>query len=741
MTMNRRSFLSLAAATSALVAFDFRMAAAAGDATPVEVNSWIVISADNRVLVRVPQSEIGQGATTTLVQLLGDELDLDLAQVDWEIYDPQTNLARGNVYVYTATLASLGIEMLFTPMRIAGAQLRAMLAAGAAKTLGTAEGLVFANHRITAPDGASVSYFEAAQQLDGVAVPTDVTLKEAKDFNLIGQPVPRLDAYAKSTGQATYGIDVKLDGMKYAAVKQSPVFGGRLRSFDASAVTSMPGVLGVVRIKGGPSGNTVPPVLWDIIDWEMDDAVAVVADSWWTAKQALAALPIEWDAPDGALVNSADIEAKIDAALAADLQIVREEGDAPAALAGAETRVDAVYSYPYMEHAALEPMNATAVFREGPAYPGSIEVWAPTQFGEEAMRIAAYAAGVAQKDAVLHVTLAGGAFGRRLHSDFVSQVVQIAKQFPDVPIKMIASREETFARSYYAPRMKAKLSGTLGPDNAILAWDSGVVQTRSVYQPYGMSRLALPVGNIRVGYGTIDAPPPFAWMRGVGHSQNAWMNQGFVSELAVAAGQTTLDFMMAQLDTTKLDPARPDYEDAAWRINRFKTVLSDLVDFCGTGAEMGAGRGRGFSVYDLSYQPGLASSCIAIAVDVALDGKGGLKVEQVHASVDAGLILNPLVARGQIEGGIIFGLSNALNAEITLKDGAVEQTNFPSYPLMRMDECPEIAVRFLPSEGTSKGVGEGAVPVVIGALVDAIHAAGGPRIRTLPVLKQDLSLR
>lgn len=738
--IGRRQFLGISLAAAGAVCFDLRLGEARADevAEPIEINSWVLITPDNRVKVRIPQSEIGQGATTALTQLIADELDLDLAQVDWEIYDPQLNRMRNNVYVHTATIASFAIELLSQPMRIAGAQIRDMLGTAAAARLGVAKDqLVYQGHVISVRDGdGKATYFEAAQGLSGMAVPAAVTLKEQGELRYIGKSIPRMDSVIKSTGQAKYGIDTILPGMKYAAVRQSPVFGGRLRSYDFDAIRSMPGVIGVAKIKAGPSGYTVPPILWDIIDWEMDDAVAVVADSWWIAKEALEVLPIEWDNPPEALVSSADIGKRLSDALASELQVVREEGEIGDRISGAARSVKAEYNYPYLEHAPLEPMNATALYK-----PGTIEVWASTQYGEEALRIAAYAAGVALKDATCHVTLSGGAFGRRLHNDYVSQAVQVARAYPGTPIKLIASREENFKRSYYPPVMKATLEAALNEDGSILAWDSKVVQARSVFQPYGMSRLAVPTQNVRVAYGNIDAPPPFGWMRGVGHTQNAWMNQGFVSELAAEAGMSTLDYLLAQLDPSKVDQARPDHGDAVSRIERFRTVLADLVELAGPEAETGKGAGRGYSIHDMSYMPGLTSSCIAIALDVRLDGKGGLVLEKAYASVDCGLAINPEIVEGQIAGGIIFGLSNAMYGKITLENGEVEQSNFHDYPVMRMNQAPDIVVRVMESTSPSKGVGEGAVPVVLGALVDAIYAAGGPRVRNLPVIDNDLKLR
>lgn len=740
-SISRRNFLAASVSFAGAVSFSLAIPTSGTAATsdPVELNSWVVIQPNNRVTVRIPQAEIGQGTTTALAQLVAEELDLDRSLVDWEFYDPQTNRIRNNVYVHTATLASFGIEMLFKPMRTGSAQIRAMLLQAAAAKLGADPAtLVVESHEIRTQKGdRKVTFAEIGPAAAQLPVPQQVQLKDPAKWRYIGKPLDRVDAFSKSTGQAKYGIDVVLPGMKYAAVKQSPVFGGKLHSFDADAIKNMPGVVKVVAIKAGPTGYTVPPTLWDIIDWEMDDAVAVVADSWWLANQALEALPITWDEGPNAKVSSASIDADLGAALDKGGMVVRAEGDAKAALEKGKKKISAEYHYPFLEHATMEPMNCTAVVTDL-----SVEAWAPTQYGDEALRIAAYAAGVALKDAKFHLTLGGGGFGRRLHNDYVNQAVQVARAMKGTPIKLIASREETFRRSYYPPVMTSRFEGAIDERGNAVAWKSHVAQGRSVFQPYGMTRIVLPVPNIEVQYSTIETPPPFAWMRGVGHTQNAWMNHGFMSELAEAAGMDTLAFYQANLDEGRVPASRPDHDDAVARIRRFRRVLDYALAKAGPAAgKRGNGWGRGISVYDMSYIPGFHSSCLATIVEVALDGKGGLSLERVVVAVDCGLAVNPSIVEAQVQSGVIFGLTNAVNGKITLKDGRVEQSNFDSYNILRLAEAPRVDVHIMPSTDQPAGIGEGVVPVVIGGLVDAIFDAGGPRVRRLPVRDNDLRLR
>jgi isoquinoline 1-oxidoreductase beta subunit len=731
--VTRRGVLKTLLAGSGVVMFGIGLptreaAASAGS----EVTSWVLIHPDNRVVIRIPQTELGQGVTTALAQVLAEELDLAWGEFDTEYYDAQTNLQRNNVYVHTSTLASWAVDKLFEPMRVAGAQVKHMLCATAAQDWGVdIASLSIAQREVRHAASTRAAGFGAlAARAAELPIPAAdaLTLKEATHWQLIGKSMPRVDTRAKTTGAAIFGIDVALPGMKYAAVRQSPTFGGRLKGFDASGVLKRAGVREVVAIRGGPSGYNVPPTLWDVIDWQMDDAVAVVADSWWQAQQALNELPIEWEPGPQATADSAGIDQQLGAALDTAGQLTREEGDIERAFAAAERRVEAEYRYPFMEHAPLEPMNCTALVTAG-----GVEAWAPTQYADEALRIAAYAAGVALKDAKFHLTLSGGGFGRRLSNDFVSQAVQVAKALPGTPIKLISSREECMRRGYYAPVARARLRAAIGPDGLPTAWHSKVAYGRAPVQPYGMSRFPWAVPNVRCEYATVDSPPPFGWMRGVAHAQSLWMNTAFLGEIAAATGKTSLAMQRLLLDEAHVTTDRPDHDDAVARIRRHRDLLERVVARAGAETLAAPGHGRGFAVTDMSYVPGYYASCVAMAVDVAIGEDGDIRVLAVHAVADVGLAVNPDIVTAQIQGGIGFGLSNALNAQITLKDGQVEQANFNDYPLLTLAEMPTVDVELLPASGRPTGIGEDAVPVVMAALVDAVRAAGGAGIRSLPL--------
>jgi len=710
--------------------------------TDVELTSWVVIEPDDTVRIRIPQAELGQGVETALAQVLAEELGLAWGQFETEFFDPQVNRTRNNVYVHTATLNSWAADLLFDPMRTAGAQIRTLLLLSAASELGVpmdtlrvADGTI-----VTAAGDRSARFGALAAKAATLPIPEAGTmvLKQPSAWTLIGKPLPRLDVPDKVRGKTVYGIDVKLPGMVYAAVRQSPVFGGRLRGFDQSALKDFKGVIKVVTIKAGPTGYTVPPSLWDIIDWQMDDAVAVVADSWWTASKALAALPIEWDEGPNATVDSASITRELERVVAGEGKVVRDEGQVVQALAAARKVAEAEYHHPFVEHAPMEPMNCTARVDDT-----GVEVWAPTQYADEALRIAGYAAQVALKDVKCHLTYVGGGFGRRLSQDYVSQAVQIARELRGTPVKLIWSREETTRRGYYPPAAITRFTAGLDAENKPVVWKSHVVFGRAPHQPYGVSRIPFAIPNVRVEYSTIETPPPFGWLRGVAHTQNLWMNLGFLGELAEAAGVSTYEYQLALLDEQRADPSRADHADALARVRRHRRLLEEVAARAGgpTRAGQGAGSGRGIAATDMSYVSGYRSSCVAMAVDVALDESGALKVERVVAVVDCGTAINPRNVEAQVQGGIIFGLSNALRAKITLKAGRVEQGNFDCYPLLPMAEAPHIEIHILPSTQKPTGIGEEGTPTVIAALVEAVRAAGGPRIRSLPILDHDLRRR
>ena len=712
----------------------------AGNGAGQELSVWITIRPDNKVVLKIPQAEIGQGGLTSISQFLAEELDVDWADVIPEFYDPSVNVAKNNVYVYAATLGSAGISNLMEPARIAAAQIRSMMVRAAAvrwkhpvDTLDTELGHV--RHKAS---GQSISYADLVGDAVKLPVPDphSVKLKSPDKWRYIGKSVPRVDIPSKVDGSAKYGIDLHFPGLKYAAIKQSPVFGGRLKSFDATEAKKHAGVIDVVSVKAGPSGLNDPTPSWGI-DYGMDDAVAVIADDWWTAKTVLESLHVEWDTGSHVNANSKDIAEEFQRALAhpgAGMKVVREEGNFDAAFDKAHRHFEAVYSVPFAEHATMEPINCTAIVRDD-----GVEVWAASQYPDEALRIAASAANVPLGKARFHPELGGCGFGRRIVSDYVSQAVQIARAVKGTPVKLLWTREEMIRRSYYPPYTLSKFRAGIDEQGGLVAWESVSVGGRAPDQSYGTARLPQLVPNLRISYEMRDTPPPFGWKRGVAFSQHTWMNQYFLNEIARLSGKDPVEFQLALLRPDELPKNMEKRELALERIIALRRVLEKLKETVEWPIKPSPGKGRGIAVHDQSYWPEYSASAAAAMVEVSMQ-KQRLKVERVVVVVDAGRVVNPDNAVAQIQGGVAFGLTDFLYSEISLADGKVIQSNFHDYPILRMASMPKVEVHFMASEGRSHGIGETPVPLVIAAVASAVADAGGPPIRSLPVVAHGIEV-
>lgn len=743
METNRRSLLKSMAAVSAGVVFPISMSgcrmADFGPLTPVELFSWVVVMPDNTVRIRIPQSDIGQGVITTLSQVLAEELDLNWSLVRPEFFDPLTNYKRNNIYVYTCTESSWSADRLFDPMRMAGAQIRHMLLTAASRRSGIdIADLRTENSSIILPAGGMQNYAEVALDASRVPppLPSKIKLKDPADYRLIGKPIKRLDLKQKITGKLVYGIDVDLPGMLYATVRQSPVFGGRLKSYDESAIADLPGVLKVVRINAGSCGLN-GPVADGGEDYGMDDAVAVVADSFWRARKALLALPIEWDDGQFADASSDTIAVELFRRIAEPQPVVRKAGNFEEAISRAHRVFEADYSYPFMDAMPLEPINCTAWLK-----PDGLQVWASTQFAQDAHRLASEVAGLPPEKVQFNLPYAGGGFGRRCQNEYVSQAVQIAKALPGKPVKLIWTREEMMARGYPPPVTLSRFKAGLDERGKIIAWFNRVVSGTAPDQSYGPGRLPHYVPNMHIEYARMKTPPPFGWMRGVGFTQHVWMNQGFQDELAVAAGRDPIDLYMELLDEGTVPPDIKDRDVAVGRIRNMRAVLARVTKVADWNSPLPHGRGRGVAVSDFSYWETYRTGTAAAVVDVALDGKGGLKVDRVVVVLNCGRILNPEVVRGQVEGSVFWAITNAFFGKITLKNGRVVQRNFQDHNVARLaTACRSIQVELVQSDDHPAGVGEDAVPIVMTALLNAIYAAGGPRVRSLPLSDHDLAFR
>ncbi|QCI64150.1 xanthine dehydrogenase family protein molybdopterin-binding subunit [Phreatobacter stygius] len=713
--VSRRSFLVGSAAAGFTLGFHVPFdGEALAQGLPPEVNAWVVIRPDDTVVIRIARSEMGQGTLTGLAQLVAEELECDWSKVTTEYPTPGQNLARSRIWGNYSTGGSRGIRESQDYVRQGGAAARVMLVAAAAQQWGVAASECrAANSRIThAASGRSVSYGQVAAAAARIEPPKDVPLKDPKDWRIAGQPVKRLDTADKLNGRQVYGADLVLPGMLNAAIKDCPVFGGKVKSFDAAAIASRPGVKQVVAVG--------------------DSAVAVVADTWWRAKTALDALPIVWDEGPNAQVSSATIDAMLKEGLAApQAHVGNEAGDAKGAIARAAKTVEATYNYPFQNHATMEPMNATARFT-----PGKLEVWCPTQNGEAALAAAAAAAELPVQNCDVIKLHLGGGFGRRgATHDFVRQAVLIAKQMPGIPVKLLWSREEDMLHGRYHPITQAKMVGGLDASGklvglhmrisgqSILAglapqnMQNGV--DRVVFQgvaPSGEAAFGYTIPNLLVDHAMRNPHVPPGFWRGVNANQNAIYVECFMDELAKEAGKDPLAFRREIMTNNPRNLA----------------VLNAVAEKAGWGTPAPAGVFRGLA-HLMAF-----GSYIAACAEVSVT-QGRLKIHRIVASTDPGYVVNPQQVEAQIEGSFAYGLSALLYGECTVKGGRMEQENFDTYNVVRMDEMPKVEFVLMPSGGFWGGVGEPTIAVAAPAVLNAIFAATGKRIRSIPLKNQQLA--
>jgi isoquinoline 1-oxidoreductase beta subunit len=659
---------------------------------------------------------MGQGTITGLAQMVAEELECDWSKVTTEYPTPGQSVKRKRIWGDFSTGGSRGIRTSHEYVRQGGAAARTMLIQAAANAWGVpAAECSAANSVIThRPSGRTTTYGKVAEAAAKLTPPEKVALKDPKDWKLIGKSVKRLDTMSKLTGAQVYGFDLKLPGMLNAAIKDCPVFGGKVKSFEAAKVKGMPGVRHVV-----PVGES---------------AVAVVADTWWQARTALDALPIAWDEGPNAKVSSATIAEMLKAGLDADQAFVNNKnGDAKAALAGAAKKVEAVYAYPFQNHAPMEPMNATAKYT-----PDRCEVWVPTQNGEAAFAATLAASGLpADKCEVYKINLGGG-FGRRgAFHDYVTQAVLIAKQVPGTPVKLLWTREEDMLHGKYHPVMQAKLTGGLDASGNLVGLHlrlSGQSILTNVFPQMlqnGMDFLTFqglhPTGDFAIGYSVpnllIDHAmrnthvPPGFW-RGVNINQNAIFLECFMDELAHAAGQDALEFRR------KLMSNHPKH----------LAVLNAVADRAGWGKPAPQGVYRGLA------QMKSFNSYVAACAEISVNGGNQVKIHRIVCATDTGYAVNPAQIERQIAGSFVYGLSALFMEECTVKDGHIEQTNFNTYDSMRIKQMPKVESIIMPSGGFWGGVGEPTICVAAPAVLNAFFRATGRRIRTVPLKNHGITL-
>ncbi len=715
--LTRRAFLVSGAAVGGGLAIGFNPFGAAqvvraADGSP-EVGPWVVIRPDDTVVVRIARSEMGQGSLTGLAQMVAEELECDWRKVTWEYPTPGENVARKRIWGDFGTGGSRGIRTSHDYVRKGGAAARVMLVQAAANQWGVPAGECKVDKGVIthAATKKRTTYGKVAEAAAKLEVPKDVALKDPKDWKIIGKPLKRLDTADKLTGRQVYGADLKLPGMLNAAIKDAPVFGGKLKTVDASKAEAMPGVKKVIRLR--------------------DTAVVVVADTWWRAKTALDAVKIEWDNGPMQFISSPDIDRMLAAGLDSDQAFVHnQKGDAEGAIKAAAKKVEAVYDYPFLNHACMEPMNATALYTAD-----KCQVWVPTQNGEAALAAAAEASGLPVSKCDVYKVHLGGGFGRRGFSDFVSKAVLVAKELPGTPVKLLWSREEDMAQGRYHPIMKARLTGGIDASGNLaglrirLSGQSILASARPEaldkgkdpftfqgFWPSGEHSLEYSIANLKIDHAMRNTHVPPGFWRGVNVNQNAIFLECFMDELAEAAGVDALEFRR------RIMADRP----------KSLAVLNAVAEKGGWGKPAPKGRHRGLAHFRAF------GSYVAALAEISVQDGNKVKVHKITAATDTGYAVNPAQIERQIAGSFVYGLSALFFQECTVKDGAIQQSNFHDFNSMRIAQMPKVESIVMPSGGFWGGVGEPTICVAAPAVLNAFYRATGKRIRSFPLKNHDI---
>jgi len=715
-SLSRRSFIVGTTAAAGGLALGVRLPFGSGSAeaqgSGAEVGAWVVVKPDDTCVIRIARSEMGQGTLTGLAQLVAEELECDWSKVSTESITPGQNLARKRVWGEMSTGGSRGIRTSQDYVRRGGAAARIMLLQAAAEEwkvpvaeVGVAGGVI--TH---AGSGRKTTYGKVAEAASRLTPPDpkSIALKDPKDWKIAGKPMKRLDTADKLDGSKVYAIDLKLPGMLHAAIKASPVFGGKLASYDEAKIAGRPGVRGVVKVN--------------------DSTVAVVADTWWRAKSALEALPIVWSEGPDAAQSSATIAGHLEAGLAAkDAYAFRKEGDAIGAIQGAAKKIEAVYSTPFLAHATMEPMNCTVKLSADRA-----ECWVPTQNSEASLAALSEQSGIPLAKCEVYRHDLGGGFGRRGgNQDYVRQAVNIAKHFPDVPVKMVWSREEDMGHDFYRPISQCKLAAGLDDKGALVglhvrisgqsinafvnpamvANGEDARQLQGYTDKPGDAQLGYTVPNLLIEYAMRNTHVPVGPWRGVNTNQNAVYMECFLEEVARAAGADSLAFRRALMS----------------KHPKHLAVLDAAAAKGDWGKPLPAGVHRGIAQF-----MGYGSYSAAVA-EVSVSGEGKVKVHRMVLALDCGHAVNPDQIAAQVEGSVAYGLSAAFYGECTVQNGRMAELNFDRYQLLRLAEMPKVETVIVPTHDFWGGVGEPTISVVTPAVLNAVLAATGKPVRSLPL--------
>ena len=700
--VSRREFLATAAVGTLLLGFRVGDAAAAPAGADFAPNAFIRIGRNNVVTIIVNKSEMGQGINTALPMLIAEELEIDLRRVKVQAAPVGAAYAHPQVGIqFTGGSQSVATE--WDRFRKAGAAAREMLLAAAAEAWGVDRaGLHAENGRVLGPGGRALTYGQLVDRARTQPVPTDPPLKDPSQFKIIGKPTRRLDSREKVTGSATFGLDASVPGMLIAVVARPPVFGATVKSVDEAGAKAVRGVKQVVAV---PSG------------------VAVVADSFWSAKKGRDALVVEWNEGPGATIDTDALEAEYDRLARTPGAPALRRGDADAALVGAARRVSAQYDMPYLAHAPMEPLNCLVSLG-----PDRCEIWTGTQFQTIDQANAARAAGLKPEQVAIHTMFLGGGFGRRAvpGSDFIVEAVHVAKA-AGAPVKTIWTREDDIRGGYYRPMWHSSLSAGLDAAGKPVAWKHTIVGQSIVENtPFageikngvdgtsveGAANLVYEVPNAAVDLHSPRSPVPVLWWRSVGHTHTGFVVESFIDELAHAAGQDSYAYRRELLAGKA----------------RHLGVLELAAQKAGWGTPLPAGRARGIAVH-----ASFGSFCAQVG-EVSIQDRA-ITVHRVVCAVDCGRAINPETIRAQMEGGIVFGLSAALYGQVTMKQGRVQQSNFHDYPVLRFNSMPVVEVHIVPSTAPPSGIGEPGTPLMAAVLGNALFALTGQRVRSLPLVR------
>ena len=724
--IDRRSFCKCGAALIVGFSLPLRGRSPTSETeTGFRANAWVTISADDKITLLTEIPEMGQGTRTADVMMLADELE-----ADWMAISVEQAPTIPEIYKHLHTGGSGGTEATWMPMRRAGAQARELLVTAAAQRWKVARTECHAENStiVHAATGSHFRYGELVEIASKLPVPPldKVSLKDRASFRFIGKCMPRVDTPAKVDGSAIFGIDVCVPEMLYAVIARCPSFGGDLASYDDASAKRQPGVRAVFKVSPIGFTNVAPDVGRNI---NVAAGVAVVADSTWAAIQGRNALKLDWRKGTAATENTEDLRKAFQSQVIAPASVVAvDRGDVRKALEHARNKVDAEYELPFQAHATMEPMNATVHVRQD----GTIEVWSPTQIPEITQSEIATLAGVSPDRVTVHCTLSGGSFGRRYQFDYAAEAWQVANKMK-VPVKLMWTREDDMQHDFYRQYCLQRLSGSVDEGAKIVAWTHRMVSTpiRSVFDsaeslkdPKQVASQEIPedpfpyqVPHYRLDYAPVHSVVPRAWWRSVSSSLTAFATECFIDELAHSAGIDPYEFRLKNLRV-----------DEGQNTQKYRAVLELAADKSGWAKLLPKGSGRGIACYMFGQ------TCVAHVAEVLVDARGSLKLQRIVSAVDCGFAVNPDSVRAQIESGVNYALTPILSSEITVKEGAIQQSNFHDYQVLRMTDAPDIEVHIVPQgEEPRSGVGESAVPPVAPAVANAIFAATRIRVRRLPV--------